>query len=339
MSKASSLVGVIGAGGWGTTLAKVLAANCSEVYLWVREEELRVELLTERTNALFLPGIKLPVNVTPVGEFSVFSKCKVIFVATPSSFVKQTIVALKPHLAPGTVVVSAAKGFDMSTDRRLSVLLEQVLGPEFLVAAVSGPNLAAEIAKGLPGATVVGGSLTVGAVVQSVLMTENFRVYTNADLVGVELGGAMKNIYALAAGIADGLGYGDNTRAALMTRGLTEMVRLGRALGAKSSTFAGLSGMGDLIVTCTSQQSRNRRTGLALGQGQHLEDILRASPQVVEGVNATLAACRLGKKYAVELPISEALLQVLYEKRDPREAVHELMTRNPRTETEELLPF
>ncbi|MBT9153099.1 MAG: Glycerol-3-phosphate dehydrogenase (NAD(P)+) [Firmicutes bacterium] len=332
-------VGIIGAGGWGTALAKVAAENCRKVFLWVREDRLRQEIEQDRTNNLFLPGIKLPENIDPVSDFAVFGDCQLIIVATPSAFVGDTVQLVKPHLRTGTAVVNAAKGFDMKSGSRLSRLLGNILGPGHPIAVISGPNHAVEIAQGLPAATVVAGDLVVGSFVQDMLMTGYFRIYTNTDLMGVELGGALKNVYALAAGIADGLGYGDNTKAALMTRGLTEMVRLGRALGAEPSTFAGLSGMGDLIVTCTSPHSRNRRTGLALGQGKTLEEILQGSPQVVEGVSATLAACRLGRDNQVELPIAEALHEVLYEKRNPRDAVHDLMTRQRKNETEEQLPF
>jgi len=333
-------IGVVGAGGWGTALAKVAAINSQIVHLWVREAKLREEIAVHGTNELYLPGVTLPDNIVPVADFATFADCQLVIMATPSTFVGTTAQLLKPHLKPGTILVNAAKGFDLTSGTRLSVLLADTLGPQYPLAVISGPNHALEIAKGLPAASVAASNHPeVGAVVQDVLMTNFFRVYTSTDMVGVEVGGALKNIYALAAGIAEGLGYGDNTKAALMTRGLTEMVRLGKAMGAHPSTFSGLSGMGDLIVTCTSGHSRNRRTGLALGQGQSLESVLGQTTQVVEGINATKAAERLSRKYDVELPIAQALHEVLFSERNPREAVHELMTRHRKTESEEQLPF
>ncbi|MBS3872886.1 MAG: NAD(P)-dependent glycerol-3-phosphate dehydrogenase [Firmicutes bacterium] len=333
-------IGIVGAGGWGTALAKVAAHNSRSVHLWVREAKLREEIALHGRNELYLPGVQLPDNIVPVSDFATFADCELVIMATPSQYVGTTAQMLKPHLKPGTIIVNAAKGFDLISGTRLSVLLGDTLGLDFPLAVISGPNHALEIAKGLPAASVAAANhRAVAAMVQDALMTDFFRIYTNVDMVGVELGGALKNIYALAAGIAEGLGYGDNTKAALMTRGLTEMVRLGKAMGAHPATFAGLSGMGDLIVTCTSQHSRNRRTGLALGQGQSLHSVLQSTTQVVEGVNATRAADRLSKEYGVELPIARALHEVLFMERDPREAVHELMTRHRKTESEEQLPF
>ena len=333
-------IGVVGAGGWGTALAKVAALNSQSVHLWVREAKLREEIAVQRKNELYLPGVMLPDNIVPVADFATFADCQLVILATPSAYVGTTAQLLKPHLKPGTIILNAAKGFDLTSGTRLSVLLGDTLGPQYPLAVISGPNHALEIAKGLPAASVAASTHPeVGSVVQDVLMTSFLRIYTSVDIVGVEVGGALKNIYALAAGIAEGLGYGDNAKAALMTRGLTEMVRLGKAMGAHPSTFAGLSGMGDLIVTCTSQYSRNRRTGLALGQGQSLESVLQQTTQVVEGINATKAAKRLSREYEVDLPIALALHEVLFTGRNPREAVHDLMTRHRKIESEEQLPF
>lgn len=332
-------IGIVGAGGWGTALATVAAKNADNVMLWVREDDVRQEISEKRTNSVFLPGINLPHNIDPVGDFSRFKDCSIVLMVVPSAFIRPTAEMLKGHLAPKAILVNAAKGFELSTGNRLSVTLSQILGPENPVAVLSGPNHAEEISRGLPAATVVAATdQAIALQVQDALMTSLFRVYTNSDVTGVELGGALKNIIALAAGISDGMGYGDNTKAALLTRGMTEIVRLGKALGAHPSTFAGLSGMGDLIVTCTSPHSRNRRAGLALGQGKKLCEILAATSMVVEGVNATQAAYSLAEKHSIEMPITFALHEVLFRDRDPREAVMELMARMPKHETEEL-PF
>ena len=334
-------IGIVGAGGWGTALATVAAQNAEKVTLWVREDEVRQEIRDKRTNSIFLPGVELSRNIAPVASFEAFKECNVVLMVVPSSFVRTTGELLRPHLSPGTPVANAGKGFDVATGDRLSVTLAKVLGPDNPVAVLSGPNHAEEVGRGLPSLTVAAAEdRTVAEALQDAMMTKMFRIYTNNDIIGVELGGALKNIIALAAGALDGLGYGDNTKAALMTRGMTEIVRLGKALGAQPSTFAGLSGMGDLIVTCTSPHSRNRRAGLALGQGKKLSEILGSTSMVVEGVNATKAAYNLAKIHNVEMPITEALYEVLFGDRNPREAVANLMTRMPKHETEEqFLPF
>lgn len=334
-------IGIVGAGGWGTALATVAAQNADKVTLWVREDEVRQEIKDKRTNSIFLPGVELAQNIAPVASFESFKECNVVLMVVPSSFVKATAEMLKPHLSVGTPVANAAKGFDVATGNRLSVTLTEVFGTNNPVAVLSGPNHAEEVGRGLPSATVAAAeNHVVAEMLQEALMTKMFRIYTNNDVIGVELGGALKNIIALAAGAIDGLGYGDNTKAALMTRGMTEIVRLGRALGASASTFAGLSGMGDLIVTCTSPHSRNRRAGLALGQGKKLSEILGSTSMVVEGVNATKAAYDLATIHNVEMPITEALYEVLFRDRNPREAVMHLMTRMRKHENEEqFLPF
>jgi glycerol-3-phosphate dehydrogenase (NAD(P)+) len=247
---------------------------------------------------------------------------------------------LKPHLRPGIPVANAAKGFELSTGLPLSAVLAEVFDHGNPVAALSGPNHAEEVGRGLPAATVVAAEdEAVAELFQDALMTPAFRVYTSTDILGVELGGALKNIIALAAGITDGLGYGDNTKAALMTRGMTEIVRLGVSMGARRSTFAGLSGMGDLIATCTSPHSRNRRAGLAIGQGKTLEEIVGGTNMVIEGVNATRGAYALSRKLSVKMPITEALYAVLFEGMDPSKAVASLMSRSPKSEHGEDLAF
>ena len=333
-------IGIVGGGGWGTALAAVVAQKASDVLMWIREDSVREEIRLSRTNASFLPSVTLPPNIVPVADFSRFAECSLVIMAVPSAFVRTTAEQLRGHLRPFTPIVNAAKGLELGTNKRLSVVLGEALGATHPIAVLSGPNHAEEIGRGLPSATVVASTEhAVAVAVQGALMTNLFRVYTNHDLVGVELGGALKNVIALAAGVTDGLGYGDNTKAALMTRGMTEIVRLGTALGAEPATFAGLSGMGDLIVTCTSMHSRNRRAGLAIGQGLSLAEVQASTKMVIEGVNTTQAAYQLAQTKQVEMPITEALYEVLFKAREPREAVMGLMSRDRKTETEEHLPM
>ncbi len=332
-------IGIIGGGGWGTALATVGAKNAQHVIMWVREDAVREEILRHRTNSSFLPGVKLPENVVPVDTFTDFAQCSLVILAVPSAYMRATALSVRAHLRPGTPIVSAAKGFEPDTNLRLSFVLSQVFDAYHPLAVLSGPNIALEVGRGIPSAAVVASpEAHCATAAQRALMTGTFRVYTNRDHIGVELGGALKNVIALAAGIIDGLGYGDNTKAALMTRGMAEIVRLGRALGAEAATFAGLSGMGDLIVTCTSTHSRNRRAGLALAQGQTLAQVQGATPMVIEGVNTTHAAYQLAEAHGVDMPITQALYEVLFNQRDPREAVIGLMTRAEKNETEESLP-
>ncbi|MBT9154484.1 MAG: Glycerol-3-phosphate dehydrogenase (NAD(P)+) [Firmicutes bacterium] len=331
-------IGIVGGGGWGTALALVVAKNADKVVMWVREDAVREEIRLHRANSSFLPGVRLPENVTPVDTFTHFAGCDLVILAVPSAFVRVTAGLLCVHLPRGTPIVSAAKGLEFGTNMRLSLVLSEVFGKAHPLAVLSGPNIALEVGRGIPSAAVVASpDVSLARAAQRALMTGSFRVYTSPDLIGVELGGALKNVIALAAGVIDGLEYGDNTKAALMTRGMTEIVRLGKALGAEASTFAGLSGMGDLIVTCTSAHSRNRRAGLALGQGRTLAQVQSSTHMVIEGVNTTRAAYQLAQAQGIEMPITEALHDVLFNRRDPREAVMGLMTRNKKNETEEYL--
>ena len=333
-------IGIIGAGGWGTALAKTASVNAEDVLIWAREEDVRQELNDLHINSNFLPGVTLPAQVRAVGDFGEMLDCDAVIMAVPSSFVRETATKLKPHLRPGVPVANAAKGFELATGLPLSQVLCEVFGDANPVAALSGPNHAEEVGRGLPAATVVASAdEAVAEVFQEALMTPAFRVYTSTDVLGVELGGALKNIIALAAGATDGLGYGDNTKAALMTRGMTEIVRLGVSMGARRSTFAGLSGMGDLIATCTSPHSRNRRAGLAIGQGKTLEEILEGTDMFIEGVNATKAAYALSRQHGVKMPITEALYAVLFEGMNPAKAVASLMSRAPKSEHSEDLAF
>ncbi|MDP3058235.1 MAG: NAD(P)H-dependent glycerol-3-phosphate dehydrogenase [bacterium] len=334
-------VGVIGAGGWGTALSIVASHNAEEVVLVVREDAVQREITEQRTNQMFLKGATIPQGVLATQDLSLLVTCDLILMAVPSSFVKEMAIRIKPYVRAGVPLVNAAKGFETSTSKRLSTVLEEVFhGSNNPIAVISGPNHAEEIGRGLPAAIVAASQeRDVIRFIQDALMTPVFRVYGNTDVCGVELGGALKNIIALAAGITDGLGYGDNTKAALMTRGLAEIVRLGKALGARQTTFTGLSGMGDLIVTCTSVHSRNRRAGLALAEGKSLSDILSGTNMVVEGVNATMVANNLSIRHQIAMPITEALYQVLFNSLAPRDAVQSLMTRLAKSEVDEVLPL
>ena len=333
-------VGIVGAGGWGTALARVAATNADSVVIWARESEVQSDINNRHTNRQFLKGVALPANIHAVGEFGYLADCELIIMAVPSAYVRDVSLTLKAYLDAGTPVANAAKGFEVASQARLSVVMQEVFGEEHPIAVLSGPNHAEEVGRQMPTATVIASHRhEVAKTFQSLLMTPLFRVYTSKDVIGVELGGALKNIIALAAGVTDGLGYGDNTKAALMTRGMTEIIRLGKHMGALPATFGGLSGMGDLIATCTSAHSRNSSAGLAIGQGRKLADIVSSTNMVIEGVNATQAAFKLSQRHGVKMPITSALYSVLFEDQDPAIAVAELMNRQPKSEDEEELAF
>ncbi|CEP67692.1 Glycerol-3-phosphate dehydrogenase,NAD-dependent [Moorella glycerini] len=323
-------IAVIGAGSWGTALAVLLARKGLQVNLWARRRELVVELEELRENKVYLPGVKLPVGIRPTTDLELTTReAGLVVLSVPSHAVRLTARQVKPFLPPGIIVVNTAKGLELDTKKRLSeVLTEEGLAQ---VAVLSGPSHAEEVGRGLPTTVVVAAAnRQIAEYVQDIFMDPTFRVYTNPDVAGVEFGGALKNIIALATGIADGLGLGDNARAALMTRGMAEIARLGVALGGKAMTFAGLSGIGDLIVTCTSMYSRNRRAGMQLGEGKALAEILSGMGMVVEGVRTTAAARDLARQHQIRMPITEEIYKVLYEGKPVRECVAALMER-PRT--------
>ncbi|NMA92861.1 MAG: NAD(P)H-dependent glycerol-3-phosphate dehydrogenase [Firmicutes bacterium] len=335
-------VAVIGAGGWGTALATVLSAKGYQVDLWVRNVELYKTIILKRINETYLPDIKLPALIRPTLalEEALWGK-SLIILAVPSHGIRQIarkIAALLPRQAP---IVNVAKGLEDGTYQRLSQVLQEELpeGHHRRLAVLSGPNHAEEVSRGLPSATVVASAaIDTARQVQERMMAPNLRVYTSTDLVGVELGGALKNIIALGAGILDGLEMGDNIKAALVTRGLVEITRLGVALGARPATFSGLSGVGDLFATCASRHSRNRRVGYKLGQGIPLEKIKERMPTVAEGIITTRAAYQLSRQVKVEMPITEKIYQALYQGKAPREAVQELMLREAKKEMEDIGP-
>jgi len=319
---------VIGAGSWGTTLAWLLAQHGAPVRLWARDPDLVEDLRAHHTNRRYLAEVMLPDNLTfTIDLADAVGGAQLVFVAVPSIGVADIAARLADCLAPETAVISAAKGLDHATGQRMTVVLADHL-PQAVVGALSGPNLAHEIAAGQPSASVVSTPrLKTSRLVQQALSTPIFRVYSSPDIAGVELGGALKNPLAIAAGIIDGLGHGDNSKAALMTRGMHEMRRLGVALGAQERTFAGLCGFGDLLATCHSRQSRNRNLGEELGKGRKLADILAESTQVAEGVPTTRTALRMAVEHEVEVPILRILHAVLFDDLPLPDAAMALMTR------------
>lgn len=327
-------VAVYGAGSWGTALAVLLAKTGYAVALIGRGSGEIGEMRKRRENVRYLPGVVLPHGLEPTTDLTRLAADTVIF-SIPSHGVREAARLARSQLRVGTIIVNAAKGLEEGTKRRLSQVLQEEL-PEHPVVALSGPSHAEEVGRDMPTTVVVAGDLPVAQQVQDLLMTPKFRVYTNPDLVGVELGGALKNVIALCTGIAEGLGYGDNTKAALMTRGLAEIARLGTDMGGDPLTFAGLAGVGDLIVTCTSQHSRNRRAGVALGQGKPLDQALAEVGMVVEGVRTTRVAHELAQSRGISMPIVEEAYHVLFEGADPKIAVSNLMLRGKRHELEEV---
>lgn len=320
---------VIGSGSWGTAVALLLAGKGYDVYLWSWQQEETDRLNTDRENKEFLPGIKLPDNIVCTHSMAECTKgADIVICAAPSPATRTTAKQLSEHISDGQIVMNISKGLEESTLKRLSEVYAEEI-PQAKIAVMSGPSHAEEVSRGLPTTNVVACTDKETAhFIQDVFMTDNFRVYTSSDVAGVELGGALKNVIALCAGISDGLGYGDNTKAALMTRGIAEISRLGVAMGADEKTFSGLSGIGDLIVTCTSMHSRNRRAGILLGKGKNLDETLKEVHMVVEGVNTAAAAYKLSQKYNISMPITAEAYKVLFENKNARDAVTDLMTRD-----------
>ncbi len=328
-------VTVLGSGGWGTALALLLLENGHKVTLWSYKEEESAALREKRENPV-LPGVPLPEKLSLTADIACVRDSAAVVLATPSFAVRATARQAKPFLAPGAVMISVSKGVEKDTSLTLTEVIAQEVGEDHPIVALSGPSHAEEVGRGVPTVVVSASRDEKSAkLVQDLFMNERFRVYTTDDVVGVELGAALKNVIALCAGVSDGLGYGDNTKAALMTRGLTEIARLGEALGGRKETFAGLAGLGDLIVTCTSMHSRNRRCGIAIGKGTAPEQAVKEMGMVVEGYYAAANAKALADKVGVEMPITQAACRVLYEGRSPQEAMMELMTRERKQESEE----
>ena len=326
-------VGIIGAGSWGIALSVLLFNNGHDITVWSALKDEIDMLKREHEHKDKLPGVKLADDILFTTELADAIKEKDILVlAVPSSFTRSTAHNMREYVAEGQIIVNVAKGIEESTLMTLSQLIEEEI-PQADVAVLSGPSHAEEVGKCIPTTIVVGADTkNTAEYIQNVFMSDVFRVYTSPDVLGIELGAALKNVVALAAGIADGLGYGDNTKAALITRGITEIARLGMKMGGKFETFCGLSGIGDLIVTCASMHSRNRRAGILIGQGKTMEEAMAEVKMVVEGVFSAKAAMGLAKKYDVELPIIEQVNEVLFNGKPAAAAVKDLMLRDGKIE-------
>jgi len=331
-------VAVLGAGSWGTAISLLLANNGLDVILWARDPKLSVDIEKNHRNTRYLSDISLPATIIATSDLSCLDKdVDAVILAVPSHAMRQIIKKAKPFIGDNTLLLSVTKGIETETLARMSEVITNELGKYFSknVAVLSGPNHAEEVSKMIPSATVVAAyNEDVAIKFQDIFMTSYFRVYTNKDITGVELCGATKNVIAIAAGISDGLGYGDNTKASLMTRGLAEMTRLGVVLGAKPITFSGLAGIGDLIATCTSRHSRNRAVGEKLGKGKQLSEILKESTMVAEGILTSKAILALAKERGIEVPITRNVVEVMYMGKNPKDCVRDLMMRGPTDEVE-----
>lgn len=330
-------VAFLGGGSFGTALGIMLAKKGLEVNIWDRKIEVIEDINNKRENFKYLPKITIPYNVKAfLNMEEAVRDCDAIVLAVPSHVVRTISRQVSSFITDKQIVVSIAKGIEEDSLKRLSEVIEEEI-PQSPVVILSGPSHAEEVALDIPTVVVVTSKdMTSAEKVQDLFMTNKFRVYTNDDLIGVEIGGAVKNIIALAAGVSDGIGYGDNTKAALMTRGMSEIIRIGTKLGGKSETFSGLTGIGDLIVTCTSMHSRNRRAGILIGQGVPLNEAIAQIGMVVEGIKACSAFYKLKEKLNVSMPITDALHMVIFEDKDPKYAVYELMSRDKKNEIYEI---
>lgn len=331
-------VGVLGAGSWGTALSILLHDNGHQVTIWSIDEKEVAMLNEKREHATKLPGVKIPEDIVITNEMEKAITGKDFMVlAVPSIFTRGTAAKMKPYVAENQIIVDVAKGIEESTLMTLSQQIEQEI-PQADVAVLSGPSHAEEVGRKLPTTCVIGAkSKETAEYLQSMFISKVFRVYTSPDILGIELGGSLKNVIALAAGIADGLGYGDNTKAALITRGIAEIARLGVKMGGKIESFVGLTGIGDLIVTCASVHSRNRKAGYLMGQGKSMQEAMDEVQMVVEGVYSAKAAAKLAKKYEVPMPIVDEINKILFEGKDPKQAVDDLMLRESKIENASLL--
>ena len=326
---------VLGSGGWGTALALLLLENGNDVTLWSYAEEESKKLRETRENPL-LPGVKLPEEMQFTTDMACVKGCGAVVMATPSFAVRSTAAQLRELADEGTIIISVSKGIEKDTSLRLSQIIEEELQGKCPVVVLSGPSHAEEVGRHIPtGVVAAADDEEIAKKVQDLFMNQRFRVYTTDDKVGTEICAAMKNVIALCAGCCDGMGYGDNTKAMLMTRGLAEMARLGVALGGRKESFNGLAGVGDLIVTCCSMHSRNRRCGILIGQGKPVDEAIQEIGAVVEGYYAAANARALAQKAGVEMPIAQAAYEVLYEGRDVRTVIVDLMSRAKRSELEE----
>lgn len=331
-------IAVVGAGSWGTTVASLAARNCPTI-LWARRPEVAEEVRSAHTNVAYLPGFELPpaLDATASLEEAV-QGADVLVMAVPSQGFRSVLDDLAPHVRPWVPVVSLSKGLEQGTNKRMTQVVHDVL-PGHPAGVLTGPNLAKEVMAGHPAAAVVAmADERVALSLQPVFATEAFRIYTNLDIVGCELAGALKNVMAIAAGMVDGMGFGDNTKATMMTRGLAELTRLGVALGGDPFTFSGLAGMGDLVATCSSSQSRNHHVGTELGRGRSLDEVIAEMNMVAEGVKSSKVVCELGRVNGVEMPIADEVHAVCHEGRSAAEALSNLMHRQLRAETHGMAP-
>lgn len=330
-------IGIIGAGSWGTALSVVLSSNGHSVVIWSLIEEEIAMLREKHEHVDKLPGVKLPETVTFTTDMQeAVTQSDMLVLAVPSVYTRSTAKSMAPYVADGQLIVCVAKGIEEDTLKTISEVVEEEI-PNAEVAVMCGPSHAEEVGIGLPTTVVAGAkSRSIAERIQDAFMNEVFRVYTSPDMLGMELGGSLKNVIALAAGMADGLGYGDNTKAALITRGIAEITRLAVQMGARVETLNGLTGMGDLIVTCASKHSRNRKAGMLMGQGYTREEATKEVKMVVEGIYSAKAALALAQKYHVEMPIIEAVNDVLFADKPVKEAVVELMHRTRKLEHEDL---
>ena len=332
-------ISVLGTGGWGTALSIVLHNKGHNVTLWGSTPDYVEYLKKHRENKKYLKGIEIPSDLKITSDIAKAQiETDLIVIAIPTPYVRKTIQPLKSHYLPGTPIISVIKGIENETLMRGSEILRDVLG-EQPIALLLGPSHAEEVARKLPTTVVIAcKDIKLAKEIQGIFITERFRVYTNTDVIGVEIGTSVKNVIAIAAGICDGLGFGDNSKAALITRGLAEMMRLGVAMGGQRDTFSGLAGLGDLITTCVSPYGRNRLVGEQIAKGKKLSQILEEMDQVAEGILTTKSVCKLANKYNVEMPITKEIYNVLFEDKDPITAVNELMVREPKSEIEDIYP-
>jgi len=335
-------IGVIGAGSWGTALAITLSGKGHQVKIWDINAEHLAEMKANRENVRYLPDIKFNDNLQIVDAVEeAIRGTDIVLFSAPAQHFRSALKGAMPYLTPDMIMVNVAKGIEQKSLLRMSEIAEELLAesmPDYQYVALSGPSHAEEVGRTMPTTVAVAAkNLKLAEEVQDIFMTDRFRVYTNDDIIGVELGGALKNIIALGAGISDGMGYGDNAKAAMMTRGIVEITRLGVKLGADIHTFSGLTGIGDLIVTCTSMHSRNRRCGIMIGEGMRPAEATEKVGMVVEGMFTTEAAYALAQKVGVEMPITEGIYGIINDKIDARDAVDALMSRGKKSEKESLV--
>ncbi len=326
-------IGILGAGGWGTAISIHLANKGYKPILWEFFKDYAEELKNVRENYKFLPGVKIPENVKITSsKEEIISKSEILIIAIPSQYLRNVLKSIASFNLENRIILSVVKGIEEETGKRMSEVIKDEL-KNVKIAVLSGPSHAEEVSRFIPTAvTVASSSRSLSKKIQKIFISSYFRVYTSTDVIGVELGGALKNIIALACGISDGLGFGDNTKAAIMTRGLLEIMRLGAALGGKPSTFYGLSGIGDIIVTSTSKHSRNREVGERIGKGESLDEILKSMEKVAEGIFTVKSARKLALKVGIEMPITEVIYKILYEGMKAEEGVKSLMLRKPKEE-------